>query len=100
MIFTSVAGHIFNYQFPQVCNNWATTDISTLYREPVLKLPTENGANLIRNLEHFSRDIDLLILWLDCDMEGEAIAFDVASVVKRVSKKSIDIRRARFSALT
>lgn len=33
-------------------------------------------------------------------MEGEAIAFDVASVVKRVSKKSIDIRRARFSALT
>ena len=33
-------------------------------------------------------------------MEGEAIAFDVASVCSRVAKKHIDIKRAHFSALT
>jgi len=40
-----------------------------------------------------------LILWLDCDREGEAIAFDVIDIVKSVNP-NIGVLRARFSALT
>ncbi len=41
----------------------------------------------------------MLILWLDCDREGENIAFEVINVVKKANSK-IKILRAHFSALT
>lgn len=42
---------------------------------------------------------DLLILWLDCDREGENIAYEVVEVVQN-SNPNIKILRAKFSALT
>ncbi len=100
MIFTSVAGHIMNYRFGAALSNWQNTDMNLLFKEPVFKEPTETGANMIKNLEAFSKNIDVLVLWLDCDMEGEAIVFDVASVCARAARKPIHIQRAHFSALT
>lgn len=41
----------------------------------------------------------MLILWLDCDREGEAIAFEVIDLCREVNK-DIEIRRAQFSAIT
>ena len=40
-----------------------------------------------------------MILWLDCDREGENIAFEVVDVVKNVNSK-VKIKRAKFSSLT
>ena len=38
---------------------------------------------MVKSLEHYSKDISALVLWLDCDREGEAIAFDVIDVCKQ-----------------
>ena len=38
-------------------------------------------------------------MWLDCDREGEAIAFDVIEVCKQVNPR-LTVKRAHFSALT
>lgn len=43
--------------------------------------------------------MDELILWLDCDREGEAIAYDVIDVCKSVNRH-LHVQRAHFSALT
>jgi DNA topoisomerase III len=53
----------------------------------------------VQNLKLYSRDIDKLILWLDCDREGEAIAYDIIDVIQ-ANKPQVDIWRAKFSAVT
>jgi len=40
-----------------------------------------------------------LIIWTDCDREGEAIGYDIIDVCKQV-RSNLDVYRARFSALT
>jgi len=40
----------------------------------------------------------MLVLWMDCDSEGEAIAFDVAEVITQVNPH-LKISRARFVSL-
>lgn len=70
-----------------------------LYHIPLLKSPVENAGAVISNLKQFSRDCDDLIIWTDCDREGEAIGFDIIDVCLQ-QKSNIDVFRAKFSALT
>lgn len=46
-----------------------------------------------------TRAVQALVLWLDCDREGENIAFEVVKVVKE-AKPSMRVLRATFSAVT
>ena len=59
----------------------------------------EDKLNLLNNLKELSKNCTKLILWLDCDREGENIAFEVVDVCKKVNPQ-LEILRARFSAIT
>lgn len=74
--------------------------MNELYTVPLAKAPIDdfNGLNVIRNLQDCSADIDSLMIWTDCDREGEAIGFDVMDVVS--TRRKVEVYRARFSALT
>ena len=52
----------------------------------------------IEQIQTEVRSCDVLCLWLDCDREGENIAFEVIDCVKKV-KRNIHVLRAHFSAL-
>lgn len=52
-----------------------------------------------KTLEREIRTCDGLILWTDCDREGENIGFEIIKVCKDV-KANISVYRAKFSEIT
>ena len=66
---------------------WELETIENLFSETLLRLPTEFALNTVKNLKFQSKDADQLILWLDCDREGESIAYDVIDLCSSNNKK-------------
>ncbi len=98
-IVTSVAGHLFSTDFHPSFQSW---DINPekLFDAPVIQKSESKGIQ--RTLERLGSGIDYLVLWLDCDREGENICFEVMRVVapKMCKKRDQQIFRAFFSAVT
>lgn len=96
---TSVLGHIKNFAFPDKCKNWKGTPFELLYTTPLERRVIESAKAVVSNLREISKGVSTLVLWLDCDREGEAIAFDVLDVCTAVAK-SLRVYRAHFSTVT
>ena len=84
-------------------------DPLSLFDAPVKKSEANPKARVCRHLQTEARHADALILWLDCDREGENICFEVIANTEHwmtsVDKlpgalKKQRIFRARFSALS
>ncbi|TYG44052.1 hypothetical protein ES288_D11G067600v1 [Gossypium darwinii] len=91
MLFTSVTGHLMELEFEDRFRKWHSCDPLDLYHAP-------DKLDIKRTLEEEARRCQWLVLWLDCDREGENIAFEVINVCRAVNRH-LTIRRARFSAL-
>ncbi|GAV72584.1 Topoisom_bac domain-containing protein/zf-C4_Topoisom domain-containing protein/Toprim domain-containing protein/zf-GRF domain-containing protein, partial [Cephalotus follicularis] len=98
MLFTSVTGHLMELDFDDRYRKWHSCDPADLYQAPVRKFVPEDKKDIKRTLEEEARRCQWLVLWLDCDREGENIAFEVIEVCRAVNR-NLTIRRARFSAL-
>ncbi|GAM28041.1 hypothetical protein SAMD00019534_112170 [Acytostelium subglobosum LB1] len=99
MVFTSVLGHLMSTDMEPPYNNWNYCDPIDLFEAPIYKLVDgDNNPNIFKTLQREARQCDHLILWLDCDREGENIAFEVLECVKQV-KSNIRVHRAHFSSI-
>ncbi|CAN6681600.1 unnamed protein product [Malus baccata var. baccata] len=99
MLVTSVTGHLMELEFEDRFRKWHACDPALLFTAPVHKKVPEDKLDIKRTLEEEARRCQWLVLWLDCDREGENIAFEVIEVCTAVNRH-LTIRRARFSALT
>lgn len=102
MAFTSVLGHLKETDFEERVRRWGSCDPAILLdptQSEVHWTVPEDKRALAQSLRSEARNSDWLILWLDCDSEGEKIANDVANVC-REGKPSLIVKRARFSAMT
>ena len=100
-------------KYPETHKNWTSTNILSLFDGKLnfykyhthfnlvnlLKEPIENSKQVVKNLEFYCKDVTSLVIWTDCDREGEAIGFDIIDVCKRLNR-NIDVYRAHFSAMT
>ncbi|CAJ1047100.1 putative Toprim domain/DNA topoisomerase/GRF zinc finger containing protein [Leishmania shawi] len=99
MLVTSVVGHLMEDQFPPNTKNWSTYPFQGLFSAPISKYVRTDLEPVKKNLEALATRADALILWLDCDREGENICFEVMQVVQS-KRPQVQVKRAHFSALT
>ena len=115
---TSVVGHVFSLGFAEESgdNKNGFTDPSEFYSLPVVKKEEGSTGKLrvVGHLRAIAAEADHLVLWLDCDAEGENIAHEVIGVTRKAiemriardlqdnpdSPPMVRIHRARFSAIT
>ncbi|KAK6742433.1 hypothetical protein RB195_009979 [Necator americanus] len=96
---TSVSGHLMEHCFGSDMKNWNTVPVRTLFDAPVYRVVPEGMKNIARTLEEESAKCGILVIWTDCDREGESIGAEIAEVCSK-SNPQIDIYRARFSEIT
>ncbi|ACB40653.1 DNA topoisomerase [Pyrobaculum neutrophilum] len=94
-----LSGHIMDYDFTARENVWTWIPPEELFRAtPVLVFRPET-ANYVKALRSLAKKAERVYLALDADVEGEAIAYEAALVVKLVNRRA-EIYRVRFNAVT
>ena len=95
---TSVTGHLLDYEFSTAFTPWSSCDPFELFDAPVVTSVKKGSETIARNLESEARRADTLMIWTDCDREGENIGAEIARLCRR-GNANIQVRRARFSAI-
>ncbi|KAF4321747.1 hypothetical protein BBO99_00004297 [Phytophthora kernoviae] len=100
MVVTSVTGHLMELDFDGSVRSWYSCDPVELFTAPVAKRirSDDTQKKIEKTLQQQARQSQWLVLWLDCDREGENIAYEVKSVCERANAR-LRVFRARFSAL-
>jgi len=90
-------GHIVELDYPQEHAEWSLERLPQLIDAVPDKRVTEPG--IVRALEEIVRGFDRVILATDFDREGELIGLECLALLQRIHA-SIEVKRARYSALT
>uniref|UniRef100_A0A9L0S6Y5 DNA topoisomerase n=1 Tax=Equus caballus TaxID=9796 RepID=A0A9L0S6Y5_HORSE len=102
---TSVCGHVMTLDFLGKYNKWDKVDPAELFSQaPTEKKEANPKLNMVKFLQVEGRGCDYIVLWLDCDKEGENICFEVLDAVLPVMNQAHGgektVFRARFSSIT
>ena len=92
---------MINYDFSEPeYKSWERSETRDLFqRAAIVKSVPGKNEKVKINLEREAKTSDWLILWLDCDREGENIAMEVVDVCLKANRR-LKVFRARFSALS
>ncbi|KAL9957422.1 hypothetical protein ACROYT_G039055 [Oculina patagonica] len=99
MVMTSLSGHMMTLDFTASHQKWYSCAPVALFSAPVTKYVGENYLPIKRTLEREVRGCQVLIIWTDCDREGENIGFEVIEVCQNICP-NIRLYRAKFSEIT
>ena len=98
LVFTSVLGHLTEKDFPETHRAWHSCDPFSLFDAAVETKIASDKVKLKQNLGSQARACQMLVIWTDCDREGEAIGGEIADIC-RSANRNIQVKRARFSAI-
>ena len=97
MVTTSVRGHLASQDFgPRY--GWSNCAPLALFSAPIETMYRDDMVPLERMLANQARRAKVLILWLDCDREGEAIGDEVRIACCDANPR-LEVYRARFSTV-
>ncbi|KAJ3510270.1 hypothetical protein NLJ89_g4776 [Agrocybe chaxingu] len=95
---TCVSGHLTSQDFYDTHRKWNSCDAFDLFDAPIETSIAPDKKAIERNLLAQARLSDMLMIWTDCDREGEHIGLEITRVCRQ-AKPNIQVKRARFSAI-
>jgi DNA topoisomerase-3 len=113
---TSLRGHLTEHEFTDAHRKWGSCEPAALFDAPMrvsirevsgaeclLQSRAEargcqDGKAIAQNLRQEVRNADMLMIWTDCDREGEHIGSEVVHECRKVNR-NVQVKRARFSAI-
>jgi len=95
---TAVAGHLMNQDFGSAFKSWNSCDPFSLFEASIEVTVAADKKDIEKNLQQEARRAQTLMIWTDCDREGEHIGYEVVTVCRRANAR-ITVKRARFSAI-
>ncbi|SPO00529.1 related to DNA topoisomerase III [Cephalotrichum gorgonifer] len=93
---TCVAGHLTGMAFPEAYSNWNYPPPESLFNAPVLTQVADDKKTIAANIESQARYCKALVIWTDCDLEGEHIGSEIRDAAIRGNGR-LEVKRARFS---
>ncbi|EGV61874.1 DNA topoisomerase [Yamadazyma tenuis] len=79
---TSVTGHITSMDFPAEYA-WGRVPPGRLLDAPVKIQPDKSKLAIHQNIANEARSANYLMIWTDCDREGEAIGYEILEAAKK-----------------
>ncbi|CCJ28786.1 unnamed protein product [Pneumocystis jirovecii] len=96
--FTSVRGHLLEWEFEETFRKWNTCNPLSLFEAKIITTINKEMKSIHENLLKESKYAEGLYIWTDCDREGEYIAAEIVNIVREANPK-IEIKRAHFNNL-
>ncbi|KAK9321347.1 DNA topoisomerase [Lipomyces orientalis] len=95
---TSVVGHITVADFTPEVRQWHSCAPAQLFHSQVVVEVADDKKGVARNIKSESRWAQGLMIWTDCDREGEHIGMEVCRIAKEGNPRII-VKRAQFNNL-
>ncbi|KAG5455593.1 MAG: DNA topoisomerase, partial [Olpidium bornovanus] len=89
-VMTSVLGHVMETDFSNDFRKWASCDPLDLFDAPVVRRIQDKLKDVQQNIAQEARRASRLMIWTDCDREGENIGAEIAEVC-RAANPRIDV---------
>ncbi|GKT80915.1 DNA topoisomerase [Colletotrichum tofieldiae] len=93
---TAVLGHLTGLEFTDENKNWSHPPPESLFTAPVVTVVPQDKKTVAENIERQARYCQLLVIWTDCDREGEHIGKEIVNAAKKGNNR-IAVKRATFS---
>ena len=94
---TSVRGHLLSQDFSQRWRKWHSCSPIELLGEGVIEsFCADDMKGVYDNLQSIAKKSNVLVLWTDCDREGEHIGYEIKITCDKV-KANLSCFRAQFS---
>ena len=98
-VMTSVRGHLLSMDFVGEFRKWHNHSPIRCLDAQIEAYCEDDMKNVHDNLQKIARKSNMLVLWTDCDREGEHIGWEIQNVCREVNR-NIVVKRAQFSCCT
>ncbi|KAG0664482.1 DNA topoisomerase [Maudiozyma exigua] len=98
---TSVAGHLTSTDFNNEFYGWGRCNPFELFDANISHSKNPDQQKIGTNIQTLARNVDYLMIWTDCDREGEYIGWEIFEEAKKGNSRlnNNNLYRAIFSHL-
>ncbi|KAL2164591.1 hypothetical protein VTH06DRAFT_3808 [Thermothelomyces fergusii] len=96
VVMTAVKGHLTTVEFPGDYKQWDYPPPERLFDAPIMTVVASDSKSIAKNIEDQARHASALVIWTDCDREGEHIGSEIRDAARKGNAR-IQVKRARFS---